>query len=199
MNDGLKRRDLIADLVAERDENTLMLAGLGSPCWDLANAGDVAENFYIWGAMGGAAMIGYGVARVRPEKRVVVVTGDGDMLMGMGAFATIANHPVGNLAIVVLDNGRFGETGGQRTHTAGGVTDIEGIAKASGIPTTATIRTSSDVETLKELAFRTPGPVVAVAKILYEDLKFVLPANSGSYLKDRFRNAILGEEKAQKG
>ena len=199
MSDGLKRRDLIADLVAERDENTLMLAGLGSPCWDLTNAGDVAENFYIWGAMGGAAMIGYGVARVQPEKRVVVVTGDGDMLMGMGAFATIANYPVSNLAIVVLDNGRFGETGGQKTHTAAGVTDIEGIAKASGIPTTATIRAPSDVETLKELAFRTPGPVVAVAKILYEDLKFVLPANSGSYLKDRFRNAILGEEKAQKG
>ena len=199
MNDGLKRRDLVADLVADRDENTLMLAGLGSPCWDLTNAGDVAENFYIWGAMGGAAMIGYGVARVQPEKRVVVITGDGDMLMGMGAFATIANYPVGNLAILVLDNGRFGETGGQRTHTAGGVTDIEGIAKASGIPTTATMRAPSEVETLKELAFRTPGPVVAVAKILYEDLKFVLPANSGSYLKDRFRNAILGEEKAQKG
>jgi thiamine pyrophosphate-dependent acetolactate synthase large subunit-like protein len=118
--------------------------------------------------------------------------------MGMGAFATIANHPVRNLAIVVLDNGRFGETGGQKTHTAAGVTDLAGIAKASGIATTATISEESEVGKLKELVFKTPGPVVAVAKVQYEKLKFVLPANSGSYLKDRFRNAVLGEDTAQK-
>jgi thiamine pyrophosphate-dependent acetolactate synthase large subunit-like protein len=195
---GLHRRELVKELVKGRGANTLMLAGLGSPCWDLTNAGDMAENFYIWGAMGGAAMIGYGVARMQPDKRVVVFTGDGEMLMGMGAFATIANHPVRNLAIVVLDNGRFGETGGQKTHTAAGVTDLAGIAKASGIATTATISEESEVGKLKELVFKTPGPVVAVAKVQYEKLKFVLPANSGSYLKDRFRNAVLGEDTAQK-
>jgi thiamine pyrophosphate-dependent acetolactate synthase large subunit-like protein len=195
---GLHRRELVKELVKGRGKDTLMLAGLGSPCWDLTNAGDMAENFYIWGAMGGAAMIGYGVARMQPEKRVVVLTGDGEMLMGMGAFATIANHPVRNLAIVVLDNGRFGETGGQKTHTAAGVTDLAGIAKASGIATTATISEESEVGKLKELVFKTPGPVVAVAKVQYEKLKFVLPANSGSYLKDRFRNAVLGEDTAQK-
>ena len=188
MSDGLHRRDLVKELVKDRDENTLMLSGLGSPCWDLANADDRPENFYIWGAMGGAAMIGYGVARMQPEKRVVVLTGDGEMLMGMGAFATIANHPVRNLAIVVLDNGRFGETGGQKTHTSSGVTDLA----------TATITQESEIGRLKELAFKAPGPVVAVAKVQYEKLKFVLPANSGSYLKDRFRNAILGEDRAQK-
>ena len=194
---GLHRRELVKELVKGRGKDTLMLAGLGSPCWDLTNAGDMAENFYIWGAMGGAAMIGYGVARMQPDKRVVVFTGDGEMLMGMGAFATIANHPVRNLAIVVLDNGRFGETGGQKTHTAAGVTDLAGIAKASGIATTATISEESEVGKLKELVFKTPGPVVAVAKVQYEKLKFVLPANSGSYLKDRFRNAVLGEDTAQ--
>lgn len=197
-NTELKRRDLVKELVKDRDANTLMLSGLGSPCWDLTNAGDVAENFYIWGAMGGAAMMGFGVARQQPDKRVVVLTGDGEMLMGMGAFATIANHPVRNLAIVVLDNGRFGETGGQKTHTSTGVTDLAGIAKASGIPTTATISKTSEIAQLKELALKTPGPVVVVAKVQHEKLKFVLPANSGSYLKDRFRNAILGEERAQK-
>ncbi len=198
MSDGLHRRELVKELVKGRDANTLFLAGLGSPCWDLANAGDVPENFYIWGAMGGAAMTGFGVARVQPEKRVVVLTGDGEMLMGMGAFATIANHPVRNLAIVVLDNGRFGETGGQKTHTSTGVTDLAGIAKASGIPVTATITKESEIGNLRELVFKTPGPVVVVAKVQYEKLKFVLPANSGSYLKDRFRNAILGEDRAQK-
>ena len=198
MNEGLHRRDLVKELAKDRDENTLMLAGLGSPCWDLANAGDVERNFYIWGAMGGAAMMGFGVARMQPDKRVIVLTGDGEMLMGMGAFATIANHPVRNLAIVVLDNGRFGETGGQQTHTSSGVTDLAGIAKAAGIPTTATITKQSETGKLKELVFKTPGPVVVVAKVQYEKLKFVLPANSGSYLKDRFRNAILGVEQAQK-
>jgi thiamine pyrophosphate-dependent acetolactate synthase large subunit-like protein len=195
---GLHRRDLVKELVKGRGKDTLMLSGLGSPCWDLTSAGDMAENFYIWGAMGGAAMIGYGVARMQPQKRVVVLTGDGEMLMGMGAFATIANHPVRNLAIVVLDNGRFGETGGQKTHTAAGVTDLAGIAKASGIATTATVSQESEIAKLKELVFKTPGPVVAVAKVRYEKLKFVLPANSGSYLKDRFRNAVLGEDTAQK-
>lgn len=198
INTEIHRRELVIELMKERDENTLVLAGLGSPCWDLANAGDVPENFYIWGAMGGAAMMGFGVARKQPEKRVIVLTGDGEMLMGMGAFATIANHPVRNLAIVVLDNGRFGETGGQKTHTSTGVTDLAGIAKASGIPTTATISKLSEVDELKKLVHKTPGPVVAVAKVKHEKLKFVLPANSGSYLKDRFRNAILGEERAQK-
>ena len=198
LQNGLHRRDLVKELVKDRGENTLMLSGLGSPCWDLTNAGDTAQNFYIWGAMGGAAMIGYGVARMQPEKRVVVLTGDGEMLMGMGAFATIANHPVRNFAIVVLDNGRFGETGGQKTHTAAGVTDLAGIAKASGIATTATITKASEIGRLKELVLKTPGPVVVVAKVQYEKLKFVLPANSGSYLKDRFRNAVLGEDRAQK-
>ena len=197
MSGGLHRRDLVKELVKGRDKNTLILSGLGSPCWDLNNAGDVPENFYIWGAMGGAAMIGYGVARVQPDKRVVVLTGDGEMLMGMGAFATVANHPVRNFAIVVLDNGRYGETGGQKTHTATGVTDLAGIAKASGIATTATITRESEIGKLKELAFKTPGPVVAVVKVQYEKLKFVLPANSGSYLKDRFRNAVLGVDRAQ--
>jgi thiamine pyrophosphate-dependent acetolactate synthase large subunit-like protein len=197
MSGGLHRRDLVKELVKGRDKNTLILSGLGSPCWDLNNAGDVPENFYIWGAMGGAAMIGYGVARAQPEKRVVVLTGDGEMLMGMGAFATVANYPVRNFAIVVLDNGRFGETGGQKTHTATGVTDLAGIAKASGIATTATITQESEIGKLKELVFKAPGPVVAVAKVQYEKLKFVLPANSGSYLKDRFRNAVLGVDRAQ--
>ena len=198
MSEGLHRRDLVKELVKDRGGNTLMLSGLGSPCWDLTNAGDTAQNFYIWGAMGGAAMVGYGVARMQPDKRVVVLTGDGEMLMGMGAFATIANHPVRNFAIVVLDNGRFGETGGQKTHTSGGVTDLAGIAKASGIATTATIAQASEIGKLKELVLKTPGPVVVVAKVQYEKLKFVLPANSGSYLKDRFRNAVLGEDRAQK-
>ena len=188
----LHRREVVSDLLRDRGDDLLVVSGLGSSCWDLCNAGDVPQNFYVWGAMGGAAMIGYGIARAQPDRRVLVLTGDGDMLMGMGGFATIANNPVQNLAIVVLDNGRFGETGGQPTHTSG-PTNLAAIAHAAGIPTTATITKEPELELLSDLALREPGPVVAVVKVVYEDLKFVLPSNSGSYLKDRFRTAILGE------
>lgn len=187
----LHRREVVKDLLKDRPKDLLVVSGLGSSCWDLCSAGDVDENFYVWGAMGGAAMIGYGVARTQPNRRVLVLTGDGDMLMGMGSFATVANAPMKNFAILVLDNGRFGETGGQPTHTTG-ATDLAAIAKAAGIPTTATIAKESELSRLKELALQTPGPVVAVVKVLYEPLKFVLPSNSGTYLKDRFRLAILG-------
>lgn len=192
MSDGLKRREVVKFLLDGRPEGLLVVAGLGSPCWDLASAGDHERNFYVWGAMGGAAMIGYGIAQGQRDKRVLVLTGDGEMLMGMGAFATIANQPVDNLAIVVLDNGRFGETGGQPTHTAGR-TDIAGIAAAAGIPTTATIRTDRDLDGLKRTVLEGRGPSVSVVKIAYEKLKFVLPSSSGSFVKDRFRRSLMGE------
>ncbi len=192
MTSKIHRRELIKDILADRDENLLVVSGLGSSCWDVCNAGDDPRNFYVWGAMGGAAMIGYGIARVQRDKRVLVVTGDGDSLMGMGAYATIANAPVDNLAILVLDNGAFGETGGQPTHTVR-TANLEAIAKGAGIPVTATFTDPSETDAVKELVLRKPGPVVVVAKIIYEPLKFVLPSNSGTYLKDRFRMAILGE------
>lgn len=192
MTAKIHRRDLVNEILADRDENLLVVAGLGSPCWDVCNAGDDPRNFYIWGGMGGAAMVGYGIARTQRDKRVLVVTGDGESLMGMGAYATIANNPVDNLAILVLDNGAFGETGGQPTHTVRG-TDLAAIAKGAGIPVTTTVTEPSETGALKELVLRKPGPVVAVAKIIHEPLKFVLPSNSGTYLKDRFRMSLLGD------
>lgn len=192
MSEALKRREVVKFLLDGRPENLLVVSGLGSPCWDLASVGDNDRNFYVWGAMGGAAMIGYGIACGQPDKRVLVLTGDGEMLMGMGAFATIANQPVDNLSIVVLDNGRFGETGGQNTHTSG-CTDIAGIAAAAGIPTTATVRTDKDLPDLKKRILEGRGPSVSVVKIAYEKLKFVLPSSSGSFLKDRFRRSLMGE------
>jgi len=192
MTAKIHRRELIKDILADRDENLLVVSGLGSSCWDVCNAGDDPRNFYVWGAMGGAAMIGYGIARVQRDKRVLVVTGDGDSLMGMGAYATIANAPVDNLAILVLDNGAFGETGGQPTHTVR-TANLEIIARGAGIPVTATFTDPSETDAIKDLVLRRPGPVVAVAKIVYEQLKFVLPSNSGTYLKDRFRMALLGD------
>ena len=108
---------------------SLVVPGLGAPTYDVAAAGDHPLNFYLWGAMGGAAMIGLGLALARPDRRVAVITGDGEMLMGLGSLATIGVKQPPNLAIVVLDNRHYGETGMQASHTDAGI-DLIGIAKS---------------------------------------------------------------------
>jgi thiamine pyrophosphate-dependent acetolactate synthase large subunit-like protein len=127
----LERRAAMARLVEERDDGLLVVPGLGSTTYDLAAAGDDDRNFYLWGAMGGAAMIGLGLALAQPGKRVAVITGDGEMLMGMGGLATIGIQQPGNLAVIVFDNGVYGETGGQPSHTAGGVDMVSVVLSCS--------------------------------------------------------------------
>ena len=107
----------------------LVIAGLGAPAYDLAAAGDHPLNFYLWGAMGSAAMMGLGLALARPDLRVLVVTGDGEMLMGLGSLATIGVKQPRNLSILVLDNRRYGETGMQASHTEWDI-DLAGVASA---------------------------------------------------------------------
>ena len=165
------------------------MPGLGSTTWDLAAAGDNPRNFYLWGAMGGAAMIGLGLALAQPKKRVAVITGDGEMLMGLGAFASIGVQQPANLTVVVIDNERYGETGMQHTHTAYGV-DLAAIASACKFK--HSITATSDVAKVRELAYRTPGPNFAAVKVLDEKLPLVLPPQDGVVLKDRFRKAVLG-------
>src|SRR6266513_1785923 len=127
----LERRAAMRTLLAGRGE-MLLVTGLGSTTYDAAAVGDDARNFYLWGAMGAAAMIGLGLAIARPERRVLVVTGDGEMLMGLGALATIGVERPPNLALVVFDNGHYGETGMQPSHTQSGVS-LGGVARACGI------------------------------------------------------------------
>src|SRR5438034_6527800 len=128
---GLDRRRAMAALLHGRGD-LLLVTGLGSTTWDAAAAGDDDRNFYLWGAMGAAAMVGLGLAVARPERRILVVTGDGEMLMGLGALATIGVERPANLAIVVFDNGRYAETGMQKSHTDAGVS-LCGVARACGI------------------------------------------------------------------
>src|SRR6476619_621491 len=130
----LARRAAMAALLRDRDDKLLVVPGLGSTTWDLAALGDNPRNFYMWGAMGGTAMIGLGLALAQPQKRVAVITGDGEMLMGLGALATIGVKRPVNLAVIVFDNGVYGETGGQPSHTAGGV-DLVAVARAAGFAT----------------------------------------------------------------
>jgi thiamine pyrophosphate-dependent acetolactate synthase large subunit-like protein len=146
--------------------------------------------------MGGAAMIGLGVALAQPKKKVLVLTGDGEMLMGLGALATIAVQRPRNLYIVVLDNERYGETGQQETHTGHGV-DLAGMAKAAGFAQAFGVRTQADVSRLKKRIFSGDGTLFAQVKVDAEKLPLVLPPREGSYLKNRFRAALLGPDALQ--
>jgi thiamine pyrophosphate-dependent acetolactate synthase large subunit-like protein len=188
----LHRRDVVVELLRERGE-LLVIAGLGAPNWDVSAAGDHANNFPLWGAMGAAAMMGLGLALAQPKRNVLVITGDGEMLMSLGALATIAVERPPNLTIAVLDNERYGETGMQKTHTAGGV-DLAGMALAAGITTSRIVRTESEVTAIRDLAHQGKGPVFALVKISPEALPFVMPPADGVILTTRFRQSVLGDE-----
>jgi thiamine pyrophosphate-dependent acetolactate synthase large subunit-like protein len=189
---SLKRREVVAALLAERGD-ALVVAGLGAPVWARAAAGDHPLNFYLWGAMGSAVPIGLGLALARPERRVLTVTGDGELLMGLGSLATAAVQAPPNLAIVVLDNERYGETGMQRTHTALGV-DLAAVAAAAGMPVTRSVADEAGLEEAVALAHAAAGPVFLNIKVSDEKAPLVLPIRDGVELKNRFRRALLGDE-----
>ena len=188
----LRRREVVARLVADRGA-LLVVGGLGAPSWDLTAAGDHPLTFPLWGAMGGAAMIGLGLALAQPKRRVLVVTGDGEMLMGLGSLATIAVQAPANLAVVVLDNERYGETGMQATHTAG-PTNLSAVAAGAGIPVVGDIFDQVQLEAALPRIRAEPGPVFFDIKVRAEELPLVLPPKDGVRLKDRFRAALLGPE-----
>ena len=185
----MKRRDVVKKLLTER-KNLLVVAGLGSTAWDVTAAGDAPLSFPMWGAMGQAAMTGLGLALAQPQRRVLVITGDGEMLMGLGSLATIGVQQPQNLGIVVIDNERYGETGMQATHTAHGV-DLAAVAEACGFAETGTVREQSELDSALPAIRTAPGPLLYVAKVRAEPLPFALPPRDGAYLKDRFRHALL--------
>jgi thiamine pyrophosphate-dependent acetolactate synthase large subunit-like protein len=184
----LDRRDAVKRLLAERGD-LLVVPGLGAPTYDVAAAGDHALNFYLWGAMGGAAMIGLGLALARPGRRVAVITGDGEMLMGLGSLATIGVKQPHNLAIVVLDNRRFGETGMQASHTDAGI-DLIGIAKACRFAEARAARNDPDVDETRRLLHAEKGPVFVQIHVKTDDVPRVLPIRDGKEIKRRFMTAL---------
>jgi thiamine pyrophosphate-dependent acetolactate synthase large subunit-like protein len=188
----LRRREVVAALLEERGD-LLVVAGLGSAAWDCTAAGDHPLTFPLWGAMGQAAMMGLGLALAQPRWRVLVVTGDGEALMGLGALATIGVQAPQNLSIVVLDNGRYGETGMQESHTAFGV-DLARIAGACGFPWAENVASAQQLPDLRLAVHTRPGPNFAVVKVMVEKPPLVLPPRDGALLKARFRRALLGPE-----
>lgn len=184
------RRAVVADILAARGD-ALVLASLGNPTYDVAAAGDVPENFYVWGAMGGACMVALGVALAQPDKNVIVFVGDGEMLMGIGSLATIAVKRPENLKIVVLDNEHYGETGMQPAHSGRGV-DIAGMALAAGFPSAERVNDEAGVAGCIDAICNRPGLQCVVIKVAISSDPSALPARDGPYLRSRFRDAVLG-------
>jgi len=189
MSTPLNRRDAVLRLLENRGD-TLVVTGLGSPTYDVAAAGDHDRNFYLWGAMGGAAMTGLGIALAQPDVPVLVVTGDGEMLMGMGSFAAIAKQAPDNLSVIVIDNELYGETGAQETHTAAGA-DLAEIARACGVETAETITDMAGVERLAGTIHKPgDGPRVAVLKVARTPTQKTLAIREGAHNKARMRLAL---------
>lgn len=186
----IERRAAVANLLAGRGD-ALVVTGLGSPTYDVFAAGDDPANFYLWGAMGAAALTGLGLALAQPRRSVAVFTGDGEMLMGLGAFATIAQHQPQNLSIVILDNEHYAETGMQPTATGRGA-DLAGIAAACGIARTITVTDAEGLAGLCQDLYAQKGPLVAVLKVPADALPRVTPMRDGVALKHRMRRAVLG-------
>jgi thiamine pyrophosphate-dependent acetolactate synthase large subunit-like protein len=184
----LDRRDFVAALLADR-ENLLVVCGLGSATYDVAAAGDHPLNFYLWGAMGGTAMIGLGLALARPDRRVAVITGDGDMLMGLGSLATIGVKQPNNLSVVVFNNAHYGETGMQPSHTSAGV-DLTAVALACRFKRASAVWRREEAAGVRALLHAGAGPLLFDARIKAEDIPRVLPLRDGYVIKQRFVAAL---------
>jgi len=197
----LQRRPLVKKILAGADDSLLVIGGLGSSNWDITEAGDRPLNMPLWGGMGAPVPMGLGLAIAQPTKRVLVITGDADLMMTVGSLATVAAQQPDNLAICVLDNEKFGETGNQASHTSprnngptnsGAGTDLAMIAQGCGIADTGTVRNDGEVAQLVTDLRQKKGPVFRLVKVMVEKLEFVMPPQDGAHLKDRFRQALLG-------
>ncbi len=188
MSQAMPRRQVVAELLKDR-RDLMVVGGLGSSTYDMFAAGDHDRNYYLWGAMGGAALIGLGLAVTRPDEPVLVVTGDGEMLMAMGALATIAVQAPKNLTIAVLDNGHYGETGMQLSHTGHGVR-LDKVAQSVGFERTGLITDMDGVQNLRRDVHSRSGLTCMTIQISSDEVERALPSRDGVYIKNRFRMAL---------
>ena len=184
----LDRREFVQELLVDR-KGLLVVSGLGSPTYDVAACGDHPLNFYLWGAMGGAAMIGLGLALAQPARRVLVLTGDGEALMGLGSLATIGVKQPRNLVVVVLDNQHYGETGMQPSHTRAGI-DLVAVAKACKFTDGLHASEIGAVGRIRDLVHDGGGPILVQARISSDDAPRVLPTRDGHAIKARFMETL---------
>lgn len=188
MSSLIERRPAVVELLRDR-EYLLLVTGLGSTTYDTFAAGDDDRNFYLWGAMGAAAMTGLGLALAQPNRPVMVLTGDGEMLMGLGSLATIAQHGPANLSVVVLDNEQYSETG-QQTSATGTGTDLAAVAAGCGVADTRVVSREADLPALRDAIHATAATIFAVVKISSAPQPRAVPIRDGVALKNRFRQAL---------
>jgi thiamine pyrophosphate-dependent acetolactate synthase large subunit-like protein len=175
-----------------RHQDFLIVSGLAGTSKDVAALTQDGHHTYTMaGAMGGASMIGLGLALARPERRVLVVTGDGELLMNLSALSTIAVMNPPNLAILCVDNGHYGETGYQRSHTSFGV-DLEKIAAGCGIKATRTVAVEDDIPAGAVLLRQGNGAVLVVLRVRPTDPPAYKRDMDPSACRNRFRAALLG-------
>ena len=185
---SIDRRDFVARLLA-LCPNALVVTGLGSPTYDVFASGDSDRYFYLWGAMGGSTSIALGLALAQPDRPVLAITGDGEQLMGVGSLATAGAQQPPNLSVVVLDNGHFGETGMQRSHSSLG-TKLAQVAQACGIEQAAEIHSLDGVEALAARINARTGLNFAQVHVKADELPRALPSRDGVFVKNRFRQAL---------
>jgi thiamine pyrophosphate-dependent acetolactate synthase large subunit-like protein len=189
---GTLDRRVVMDHLLKNRGDALMVTGLGSTCYDAGTA-DHPNTFYLWGGMGAAAMMGLGLALAQPTRRVVVITGDGEMLMGLGAFATIGAKSPKNLAIVVIDNEHYSETGMQPTHTHRGVS-LAGVARACNFPSSETIYTEKELISDIPALLTGSGLAFRDIKVSTQRYPMSIRMRDGAHIKNRFRENLLGQK-----
>jgi thiamine pyrophosphate-dependent acetolactate synthase large subunit-like protein len=187
----LQRRKVVHRILQERGD-AAVVTGIGNAVHDVASANDDPKNMYLAGVMGGATMVAFGVALAQPKRRILTITGDGELLAGVGSLATVGVEQPKNLSIIVIDNQAYGATGNQHTHTGRGV-DLVGIAEASGFKQTALITTKADLENELPLIYSAPGPYFAVVKVLSKSSVRIDAPKDGTFVSRRFRNAVAVE------
>lgn len=184
----IDRRAFVASLM-QRVPDALVVTGLGSPSYDVFAAGDRDKNFYLWGAMGGCTSVALGLALAQPDQSVIAITGDGEQLMGIGSLATIGAKQPANLTVVVLDNGHFGETGMQRSHTSLG-TDLVTVAKGCGLECAFAVTRLDEVDSVADRVHARSGTTFVRVLIASSEPPRALPSRDGVYVKNRFRAAL---------
>ncbi len=187
----LDRRQAVPALL-ERHADFLIVAGLAGTAQELSALTHESPGvFGLGGAMGASLSMGLGLALAQPKRRVLIVTGDGELLMNVGALATIALQNPPNLKVICVDNGHYGETGNQDSHTGLGV-QLDVIARGSGFPVVHTINTDADMEEGRRLLRQETGLAFILLRVMEGPPNKVRRNLVPHVERDRFRAALLG-------
>jgi thiamine pyrophosphate-dependent acetolactate synthase large subunit-like protein len=189
----LERRAAVKQLLGEDTDDILVVTGLAGAKDDVLNAlGDAPNAFTLSGAMGAATAMGLGLALAQPDRRVMVVTGEGELLMNVGSLATAAVLNPPNFSIVCVDNEHYGETGWQESHTARGV-DIAKMAEGAGIPHVRTVTEASQLNDAARMLRESNAISFVLVKVAPTDPPKIHRSRDASWIKGRFREALLGK------